>query len=87
MLLIPNDRWKPRLAREIRNRDLFLLFWSARAKRSEWVTWEWRTALRSKGEESMQIHPLESQVKPPKALQHIHFGDPLMDIRARYSKD
>ncbi len=47
--LRPGDRWKLELAREIRSRDQFLLFWSHSAATSQWVAWEWQTALSEKG--------------------------------------
>lgn len=76
-----NEDWKARLETEIRNRDLFLLFWSRNANKSEWVTWEWKTALEAKGKESMQIHPLEPDVRPPTELAELHAGDPYMWVR------
>ncbi len=72
--LNPGDEWKPRLGREIKKRDLFMLFWSASAAASTWVEWEWRLALRNKRGERFQIHPLEPDVTPPKPLQGLHFG-------------
>jgi hypothetical protein len=80
--LRPGEQWKPELERQIRSRDLFLLFWSNDAAASQWVSWEWQTALQQRGEEAMQIHPLEVGIAPPEALKHLHFGDPLMLIRA-----
>jgi hypothetical protein len=82
--LRPSEEWKPQLDAEIRGRDLFLLFWSAHAKESKWVTWEWQTALHDKGKEQMQIHPLEPNVKPPEELADLHFGDVYMWVRTGY---
>ncbi len=79
--LHPSDEWKPQLAQAIRERDLFLLFWSQEAAQSKWVTWEWETALAQKGREALQIHPLETGVKPPEQLRDLHFGDVFMLIR------
>jgi hypothetical protein len=70
-----SEAWKPRLTREIGASDLFLLFWSRSAAESLWVEWEWKTALREKGKEAMQIHPLEPDVTPPNALDDLHFAD------------
>jgi hypothetical protein len=84
--LRPSEEWKPQLNAEIRKRDLFLLFWSAHAKESKWVAWEWQTALHDKGKEQMQIHPLEPDVKPPEELADIHFGDVYMWVRKGYEK-
>lgn len=79
--LRPSEEWKPQLDDEIIKRDIFLLFWSERAKESKWVTWEWQTALKDKGKENMQIHPLEPNVKPPEELSDLHFSDVYMWVR------
>lgn len=81
--LRPGEEWKPKIEQEIKNRDLFLLFWSANAKKSKWVRWEWKTALKEKGLSSIEAHPLdpESDAQPPKELTDLHFGDPLMLVR------
>ncbi len=79
--LRPGEEWKPRIAKEIRSRDQFLLFWSQAASRSEWVTWEWQTALDEKGKPEMQVHPLENNVPPPAKLSNLHFGDVFIAIR------
>ena len=79
--LHPNERWKPRLATEIKERDFFLLFWSNSAQKSQWVEWEWQTALAEKGKEAIQFHPLEPNLIPPEPLQDVHCGDPLMFVR------
>ncbi len=79
--LNPGEQWKPRLEREIKGRDLFLLFWSTESAASPWVEWEWRTALTEKGREAMQIHPLATGVKPPQELKDLHFGDVYMLVR------
>ena len=79
--LHPGDEWKARLAEEIRQRDLFLLFWSSQAARSDWVKWEWETALSEKGMHAMQIHPLEPGIPPPQELKALHFGDVFMLVR------
>jgi hypothetical protein len=82
--LHPGEQWKPQLDEEIRKRDIFLLFWSAHAQESKWVTWEWQKALQDKGKERMQIHPLEPGVKPPPELADLHFGDVYMWVRTGY---
>ena len=81
MSLHPGEEWKPQLEREIKSRDLFLLFWSFAASQSPWVTWEWKTALRERGRSAMQIHPLEVGVTPPEELKDLHFGDAYMLAR------
>jgi TIR domain len=79
--LNPGEQWKPRLEREIKDRDLFLLFWSSESAASPWVEWEWRTALTEKGRDAMQLHPLATGVKPPQELKDLHFGDVYMLVR------
>jgi hypothetical protein len=82
--LKPGEEYKKALRDEIKRRDVFLLFWSQHARRSEWVEWEWRTALRHKKREAIQPHPLESMdlAPPPKELEMLHFGDPHMALRS-----
>ena len=74
--LRPGDEWKSKLRDEISNRDVFWLFWSRRAKESEWVEWEWRTALALKTLNGIQPHPLEPMelAPPPKELSVLQFG-------------
>lgn len=79
--LHPNNQWKGKLEHEIKSRDLFLLFWFSHAEHSAWVEWEWRTAMNEKGMESIQLHPLEPNLKPPELLQEVHCSDPLMFVR------
>lgn len=84
----PGDLWKPRLESEIQERDLFLLFWSAHAGKSKWVEWEWRTALSRRGLEDIEPHPLDpvQDAPPPPELADLHFGDPLVIMRAAYEQ-
>ena len=86
--LHPGEEWKPKLEFEIEERELFLLFWSIYAKQSEWVTWEWRTALREKGISGIDPHPLDpvSEVEPPEELKALHFGDPYMLVRKAFEQ-
>ena len=86
--LRPGEQWKPALEREIRARQLFFLFWSAYAKASSWVEWEWRTAIKEKGLDAIQLRPLEpdDQAPPPDELAGSHFNDPLMIIRKYYER-
>jgi TIR domain len=74
--LQPGDEWKPKLEREIRDRDVFWLFWSRNAQKSKWVDWEWRTALNLKTINKIQPHPLEPMeiAPPPKELSDLQFG-------------
>jgi hypothetical protein len=85
--LNPGEEWKPRLEREIIDRNTFLLFWSANARDSEYVDWEWRTALKHKGIDGIHPHPLDpvSDAKPiPEELKSLHFEDPHNLLRKAY---
>lgn len=83
--LVPGENWQERLRREIRSRDVFLLFWSSRARASTWVDWEWKTALRERGIEAILPQPLEPvTVAPvPPELSDLHFGDCYLLLRAQ----
>jgi len=76
-------QWQERLAREISQREVFMLFWSELAANSKWVDWEWRHALRRKGLDAIQPHPLDPWPKAPlpPELSSLHMGDPLMAVR------
>lgn len=82
--LHPGEAWKARLDDEIRRRDLFILFWSKNASESEWVVWELGMALKEKGENAFQLHPLDPDVKPPDGLEELHVGDVIMWVRKGY---
>jgi hypothetical protein len=72
------EQWSERLISEIERRDVFYLFWSDAARRSEWVTREWRTALEKRGVAYIDPVPLVSPdlVPPPDELRgHLHFDD------------
>lgn len=84
--LHPGEEWKLRLAQEIRACELFLLFWSQSAAQSEWVSWEWHTALAEKAEDAIQLHPLEIGVKTPKELAHRQYDDAFMALRKAYEQ-
>jgi hypothetical protein len=86
--LRPGEQWKPALEREIQARQMFFLFWSAHAKASTCVEWEWRTALKQKGLDAIELRPLEpvDQAPPPAELASLHFNDPLMMIREYYAR-
>jgi hypothetical protein len=83
--LRPGEEWKKSLLTEIRKRELFLLFWSRHAQASQWVEWEWRTALKVKKREAIQPHPLDpvDEAPPPKELSMLHFGDVYMLVRSK----
>lgn len=79
--LAPSEPWKAALEREIAARQLFLLFWSEAAKKSAWVRWEYQQALAGLQADRIRVQPLENGIDPPRALKHLHFGDPLNDAR------
>lgn len=69
--------WKPALLQQIRQSDIFQLFWSSDASKSQWVEWEWQNALELlpiKG--AAFIRPVFWQSPmppPPKDLSALHF--------------
>lgn len=72
------ENWASRLQKEIPNQDLFCLFWSQAASKSEWVTKEWQAALSSRGCDFIQPIPLcdPRDVPPPSDLRRCaHFED------------
>jgi hypothetical protein len=72
------QHWARRILEEVPSRDVFFLFWSEAAHRSEWVEREWRCALERRGIEYIDPVPLVSpeQVPPPPELaEHLHFND------------
>jgi TIR domain len=69
--LEPGDRWERKLNLGIDECDLFLLFWSSAAKRSEWVRKEVAYALaRSRGDELL----------PPEIKPVILEGPPIVEL-------
>jgi hypothetical protein len=78
--LVPSRRWKEEVERMIGESDLFLLFWSPHAKRSRWVTWEWKLALARKPRDRFQVHPL-AYAAPPPELEDLQVDDVLMTLR------
>jgi len=86
----PGERWEQRLYEEIDRCDLFLLFWSKNAARSEWVLREAERAVArqdaSEGTEP-DITPIVLEGPPvpepiPDWLQHLHFNDHLIFLIA-----
>jgi hypothetical protein len=78
------QRWRDRLYAEVTGRDVFFLFWSAHARQSRWVDWEWRTALAARGIDYIDPVPLASpeEAPPPKELaEHLHFNDWVLAFR------
>ena len=84
--LEPGRRWLPRLYEEIDRCDVFVLFWSSNAAKSEWVRRESERALdrrRKSAEELPDIAPiiLEFPVPPPPdEMKDIQFSDSLWYI-------
>jgi hypothetical protein len=82
--LEPGDRWLNRLELGIDECDLFLLFWSSEAKRSQWVRHEVRHALARRGGDELappEIKPVilegPPMIEPWEELAHLHFDDRL----------
>ena len=77
MSLHSGDNWARKLEDEIIERDVFYLFWSRAASKSQWVDIEWRTALTKKGLEYIDPVPLEppNEVPPPPELSSLHFNE------------
>jgi len=75
--------WQSQLSKAIMDNQAFLLFWSNNAKSSEYVTWEWKTALKNKGLDAIDPHPLESPstAPPPEELSSLHFDDKYLYFR------
>lgn len=83
--LEPGDRWQMALYREIDGCDLFLLFWSSAAGRSDWVVKEVLYALDCQcknpdGDPDIIPVIIEGPPPPapPDALKHLHFNDKLL---------
>lgn len=77
--------WKDELDKAIKDSQVFMLFWSANAKASEWVEWEWKTALEYKGIDCIEPHPLEDPAisPPPEELKALHFNDKYLFFRKK----
>ena len=76
------QKWEEALKSEIENRDVLFLCWSKYARESKWVDMEWRYALESKGEDSIEPIPIDSPdiCPPPVELQQKHFNDNMLFI-------
>jgi ImpA, N-terminal, type VI secretion system/TIR domain len=77
------QNWEQELWRVIPASDIFYLFWSAHARRSEWVEKEWRCALRERGIGFIDPIPLQSpeESPPPPELGSLHFNDWMLAFR------
>jgi len=79
-MLRSGQKWKPELQRLIEKADAFQLFWSTSAAESDYVTEEWRAAVRliegkKKGETFIRpVYWEEPMPAPPAPLQDIHFA-------------
>jgi hypothetical protein len=88
--LEPGDRYEHILFAEIDRCDLFLLFWSSHAAKSEWVQREAVHALKRQQmttpEEMPAITPIILEGPPvplpPDSLKHLHFNDALRYVIA-----
>lgn len=69
--------WAAELWKAVPRHDVFYLFWSKHARRSEWVEREWRCALSTRGIDFIDPVPLVSpEIEPPPAeLAQKHFND------------
>jgi hypothetical protein len=83
--LEPGENWEQRLYDEIDRCDLFLLFWSSNAAKSDWVKRETERAVARQRETdgSPEITPVIIEGPPPAmpipaSLQHMHFNDYVM---------
>jgi hypothetical protein len=87
--LDPGERWQNRLYQEIDRCDVFYLFWSSKAKDSEWVMKETEYALKRRaasanGDPDIIPVILEGPPppSPPESLKDIHFNDSLLYVLA-----
>jgi hypothetical protein len=85
MTFKPGEDWRSAIYCLIESSDVFYLFWSRRARASEWVQREIDLALEQqrvvKVKPVILPLPLESTaiVPPPEKLKHMHFDDPMLD--------
>jgi CHASE2 domain-containing sensor protein len=91
----PGERWEQRLNEEIDRCDLFLLFWSTNATRSEWVLREVERAVARQNvsvTEEPDITPIILEGPPvpqpiPDSLKHLHFNDHLRFLISALERD
>jgi hypothetical protein len=71
------DQWNPELEKHILASDKLLLFWSENSAKSRWVEWEWKQAVKAKGEDVLELHLLRSTPMDlvPEELRKYHFND------------
>jgi serine/threonine protein kinase len=77
------QHWEGELYQRIGESDIFYLFWSANARKSEWVEKEWRYALQTRGLDFIDPVPLvpPDEVPPPTELAEKHFNDWVLAFR------
>jgi class 3 adenylate cyclase len=91
----PGERWEQELYKEIDLCDLFLLFWSANAARSEWVLREAELAVARQSaspDEEPDITPIILEGPPvpqpiPDFLKHLQFNDYLVYLIAATERE
>ncbi len=76
------EDWRGALTREIDLKDVLFLCWSRAARESQWVEYEWRYALKSKGIDCIEPVAIEtpSVCPPPNELSQKHFNDMLLYV-------
>jgi hypothetical protein len=86
--LSPGERWEQKIYAGIDTSDVFLLFWSRNAQKSEWVIREAEYALQRAQnaplDQPLEIVPVLLEGPPPPApppsLKAIHFNDPIRHV-------
>ena len=84
------QKWEQELWKVIPTYDVFYLFWSADARRSDWVDKEWRCALKTRDLDYIDPIPLVSpeEAPPPPELAGKHFNDWMLPyMRAEKDSD
>jgi len=88
--LEPGEIWSTRLEQAIREADVFLLFWSSRAKESTWVRKEVDFALACQAGDDRsppEIRPVIIEgppvIAPWNDLAHLHFNDRVLYFMSR----
>lgn len=71
------ENWENVILTELDKKDVLFLLWSENAKTSEWVDKEWRHVHQTKGEEYIELIPLETDCAKllPDELKHKHCND------------
>jgi hypothetical protein len=68
------ENWREKIENAVAESDVFLLFWSKNAQKSEWVDREWKIALDRRGISYIKPFPLEPTL-PPNELSSLQFSD------------